>query len=80
MLRERDPNALTAWLAAAEQSELRSLAAGLRRDAAAVLAAICFRWSNGPVEGHVNRLKLFKRQSYGRAGFAFLRQRVRRAA
>jgi len=38
------------------------------------------RWSNGPVEGHVNRLKTIKRQMYGRAGFALLRPRVVNAA
>ncbi|WP_431355987.1 transposase [Escherichia coli] len=36
----------------------------------------CSRWSNGVVEGHVNRLKMLKRQMYGRAGFELLRQRV----
>lgn len=76
VLSEHDGNALTPWLAAAEQSELRSLAAGLRRDRDAVLAAILFRWSSGPVEGHVNRLKLVKRTMYGRASFPLLRRRV----
>ncbi len=76
MLRERDPNAFTSWLDQAERSELRSLAAGLRRDKDAVLAAILFRWSNGQVEGQVNRLKLIKRTMYGRASFALLRRRV----
>jgi transposase len=37
-------------------------------------------WSNGPVEGHVNRLKTIKRQMYGRAGFVLLRARVLNAA
>jgi transposase len=76
MLKEHDPNALTPWLDAAEDSELRSVAAGLRRDKDAVLAAILFRWSNGQVEGQVNRLKLIKRTMYGRAGFPLLRRRV----
>ena len=39
-------------------------------------AAVTEPWSNGPVEGHVNRLKTIKRQMYGRAGFDLLRQRV----
>ena len=39
----------------------------------AVEAAITERWSNGPVEGHVNRLKTLKRQMYGRAGVELLR-------
>jgi transposase len=38
------------------------------------------KWSNGPVEGHVNRLKTIKRQMYGRAGFVLLRARVLNAA
>lgn len=76
LLLTKDVNALTPWLAAAEQSELRSLAVGLRRDHDAVLAAICFRWSNGQVEGQVNRLKLIKRTMYGRASYPLLRRRV----
>jgi putative DNA methylase len=76
MLHAHDVNALTPWLAAAEQSELKSFTQGLRRDRDAVLAAVCFRWSNGPVEGQVNRLKLVKRTMYGRASFALLRRRV----
>ena len=39
-------------------------------------AAVEQSWSNGPVEGHINRLKTFKRQMYGRAGFELLRARV----
>jgi transposase len=73
---------LAEWLAKAEGSpcaELRSFAAGLRSDEAAVAAALTEPWSNGPVEGHVNRLKAIKRQMYGRAGLPLLRARVRRA-
>lgn len=76
MFATRDANALGPWLAAAEQSDLRSLAMSLRRDRDAVLAAVLFPWSNGQVEGQVNRLKLVKRTMYGRAGFALLRRRV----
>ena len=43
-------------------------------------AAVTETWSNGPVEGHVNRLKTIKRQMYGRAGFVLLRARVLNAA
>ncbi|ENQ1091879.1 transposase, partial [Shigella boydii] len=50
---------------------------GMQADAAAICEAISSRWSNGVVEGHVNRLKkMLKRQMYGRAGFELLRQRV----
>ena len=80
LLKRKDPNALDSWLAAAEASELRSFVAGLRRDYDAVLAAVVFTWSNGQVEGQVNRLKLLKRTMYGRASFALLRQRVLHAA
>ena len=76
MLRDHDANALTVWLVAAEQSELRSLAVGLRHDRDAVLAAILFRWSNGPVEGQINRLKRVKRTMYVRASLSLLRRRV----
>lgn len=76
MLRERDVNALSPWLKAAKERELRQFAAGLEHDRAAVLAAICFDWNNGQTEGKVNRLKLVKRTMYGRAGFELLRRRV----
>ena len=56
--------------------ELRRVAAGMEADAAAICEAISSRWSNGVVEGHVNRLKMLKRQMYGRAGFELLRQKV----
>jgi DNA-binding NarL/FixJ family response regulator len=56
--------------------ELRRFAEGLSRDQAAVQAALAEPWSNGPVEGHINRLKTIKRQMYGRAGLALLRARV----
>ena len=59
--------------------ELRRFAEGLARDQAAVQAALEVPWSNGPVEGHINRLKTIKRQMYGRAGLALLRARVRQA-
>ena len=55
---------------------LAQFARVLRRDLDAVAHAITSRWSNGPVEGHINRLKMIKRQMYGRAGFELLRARV----
>jgi transposase len=70
------------WLAAVADSgcaELRSFAEGLRQDEAAVVAALTGPWSNGPVEGQVNRLKVIKRQMDGRAGWRLLRARVRQA-
>jgi transposase len=76
LVAQHDANALTPWLAAAERTNPRRFVAGIRRDHDAVLAAILFQWSNGQVEGHVNRLKLIKRTMYGRASFALLRRRV----
>lgn len=48
----------------------------LERDFTAVFAALSLPWSNGQVEGQMNRLKLIKRQMYGHAGFGLLRRRV----
>ena len=79
MIRERSADALEPWLKEASASgvpELRTFATGLRRDQAAILAALTYEWSQGQVEGQVNRLKLIKRQAYGRAGFDLLRHRV----
>ena len=76
MVHARDPNDLGPWLAAAATTELRRFAAGIQRDRDAVLAALCFRWSNGQVEGQVHRIKLVKRSMYGRASFPLLRARV----
>ena len=83
LVRKQSRGTLSDWLARGEAStcpELRRFAEGIRRDEAAVLAAVIGRWSNGPVEGHVNRLKTIKRQMYGRAGFVLLRARVLNAA
>lgn len=48
----------------------------LEADRSAVELSIAAPWSNGPVEGHINRLKVIKRQPYGRAGFELLKARV----
>ena len=79
LIRKRSPETLGEWLARGEASsdpDLRRFAEGIRRDEAAVHAAVTEAWSNGPVEGHVNRLKTIKRQMYGRASFVLLRARV----
>jgi len=79
LVRERNAAALDGWFAAVEESglaDLRSFAAGLRRDEAAVRAGLSLPWSQGQVEGQVNRLKLIKREGYGRANFDLLRHRV----
>jgi len=79
MLRQRQSSPFDDWLARAEASgiaELQGFAAGLRRDHAAVFAALSLPFSNGQVEGQVNRLKMIKRTMFGRAKFDLLRQRV----
>jgi transposase len=58
---------------------LARFAQGLQEDLTAITARLTLPWSNGPVEGHINRLKLLKRQGYGRAGVGLLRQRVMQA-
>jgi transposase len=83
MLAERRGTDLDAWLAQAKHSgiaELKSFAQGIRRDYAAVRAAFSSPWSNGQVEAQVNRLKLIKRQMFGRAQFDLLRLRVLHSA
>jgi transposase len=83
MLRRREGERLAAWLERAAASgigDLERFAAKLRNDLAAVQAGLTLRHSNGQTEGHVNRLKLVKRQGYGRAKVDLLRQRVLRAA
>ena len=79
MIRKRNASALESWLEEATESgvpELRTFATGIQRDQAAILAALTYAWSQGQVEGQINRLKLIKRQAYGRAGFDLLRHRV----
>jgi transposase len=83
MVRERRGEDLEAWLAEALHSgvdELARFARGLQDDLMAVKAGLTLEWSNGVTEGHIHRLKLLKRQGYGRAGFALLRQRILQAA
>ncbi len=79
MVRELEGEKLDGWLAEAEASRaevMERFAAGLKKDLPAVRAGLTEPWSNGPVEGFVNKLKLVKRQGYGRAGFDLLRARV----
>ncbi len=56
--------------------ELQSFASGIEKDKEAVKAGLTWSINNGMVEGHVTKLKLIKRQGYGRAGFPLLRKRV----
>jgi transposase len=79
MVRQRRPEALDGWLAAGLASaipELHNFAAGLQREYASIRAALSEPWSTGQVEGQITRVKLVKRQMYGRAKFDLLKQRV----
>ena len=79
MLVERREADLDSWLTQAESSglpEFKKMAHGIRQDYAALKAAFSCEWSNGQVEAQVNRLKVQKRQVYGRAKIDLLRRRV----
>ena len=76
IIRQRDGAAWLRWRDAAPTSPLANFAKHLCRDEEAVLAALQHPWSNGPVEGHVHRLKLIKRSMYDRVNFDLLRLRV----
>ncbi|MGN9761913.1 transposase [Streptomyces sp. SD31] len=79
MLTERQGERLPEWLDAVRKDDLPSLhtlAAGIARDRDAVIAGLTLPWSSGVVEGHVNRIKMLKRQMFGRAGFTLLRKPV----
>lgn len=79
VVRQRDLAGFQGWIESAQSCcipELATFAGGLRRDRAEVEAALSTQWSNGQTEGQINRLKMLKRQMYGRAGFELLRRRV----
>jgi transposase len=70
LVRQRQPEGLDPWLQRAASSALEVLqrfAQGLSEDYEAVKAGVTLPWSTGPVEGHINRLKMLKRQMVGRA-------------
>jgi len=77
-VRQRQPDALDPWLQRATTSTLEALqrfAKGLYEDYEAVKAGVTLPWSTGPVEGHINRLKMLKRQMFGRARLDLLSRR-----
>ncbi len=83
MVRGRQVDAFDPWVVdcrAGSVPELRNFAASLEKDGAAVQAALVLPWSNGPTEGHINKLKLIKRAAFGRMKLDLLRQRVLHAA
>ena len=83
IVRGRQSDRFDDWLARATLSSvapLQRFATGLRADYEAVKAGVTLPWSNGPVEGQINRLKMLKRQMFGRAKIDLLRQRFLLAA
>ena len=80
LLRKQTTESLEDWLGDAKHTPLARFAAGLERDLDAVQGAVTTPWSTSPAEGQINRLKMIKRQMFGRAGFSLLRQRVLNAA
>jgi transposase len=79
LLRARQPEQLEAWLPQAATSSLTAfqrVAQSCQRDSAAVKAGVTLPWSTSPVEGHINRLKMLKRQMFGRARLDLLSRRV----
>ncbi len=80
LLRKRSQEALDDVLTAASTTALASFVRELRKDVAAVRAALDLPWTTSPAEGQVNRIKLIKRTMYGRAGFDLLRARVLHAS
>ena len=78
LVRQRQPAQLDPWLQRATTSTLEAVqrfAKGLYEDYQAVKAGVTLPWSNGPVEGHINRLKMLKRQMFGRAHLDLLSRR-----
>ncbi len=83
LIRARAPEHLDPWLTRAQDSALpafRNFAKKLDDDHGAVLAAVTLPWSTGQVEGQINRLKMIKRQMFGRANFDLLNRRFMLAA
>jgi transposase len=79
MLRDRHPERLNGWMKDTRESgikELNSFVNGIERYYEAVRAGLTFHWSQGPVEGTVNKIQTHKRLMYGRASFTLLRQKI----
>lgn len=79
MVEKKEGNKLKQWIAKVQQSgiaELKGFANGLLNDYQGISNAFKLPWSNGQVEGQINKLKTIKRQMYGRASFNLLRKRI----
>ena len=78
LVRRKQPHQLEKWLKKAEQSQIKAItgfAARLKDDLDAIKNGVTLSWSNGQVEGQINRLKMLKRQMYGRASHDLLKKR-----
>ncbi len=75
-IRKKAGDDLDGWIDRAKTGLLASFASGVTKDRAAVVAAITNVWSNGQTEGQITRLKLIKRQMYGRAKLDLLEARL----
>ena len=80
MIRSKAAEKLDSWLTDAKTSLVRSFANGVEKDIDAVRNAIISPWSNGQTEGQITKLKLIKRQMYGRAKIDLLQARLIGAA
>jgi transposase len=83
MVKERNVGPIDTWLLDCQESDVSALvtfAQGLKKEGSALHAALTLPYSNGPVEGKINKLKSIKRSMYGRSGFPLLRQKVLKAA
>jgi transposase len=80
MIRQKDEGDLHSWIADAGASLIASFAKGIDKDVAAVRAAIATSWSNGQTEGQITKLKMVKRQMYGRGKIDLLQARLIGAA
>lgn len=80
MIRRSNSAELAPWIADAADSKLASFATGIASDRLAVAAAINEPWSNGQTEAQITKLKLVKRQMYGRGNLDLLRARLLKAA
>ena len=76
MIRRKAPSELGPWIEHAKTTLVASFANGVTKDLAAVSAAISSAWSNGQTEGQICKLKLVKRQIYGRGKLDLLQARV----
>lgn len=82
-MNNRRGHQLKDWIIRVQQDQvpaLQSFATGLLQDLDAVVTGLTLRYSSGAVEGHNNKIKMIKRQMFGRANFDLLRKRVLHAA